>query len=298
MYVIPRFNFLEAERYDTLSDRWASTFEFGLDLDRETSHPRLTERLTAVVGTEMYAFEHAWKIIKKICHVMRYDDECNAWEDVSSSSYDQSHKGWAGVCTVVMDSCLYVIGGLYIGDVDKNGHILRSVSCAVRFNTAIQKWEKIASLLCARYGACGAAARGKIFIAGGIISGAFPYEVPEVVTETCEMYNVWTNEWQFIASLHAPRKNGSMVYLRGCLYVLGGGLSANGEVFWDALVVESYDFERNTWTPKTKIPVLPPSRPNLKWNDIKACTLSVNKEIIDRKKSITRPIADWDNVTV
>lgn len=159
---------------------------------------------------------------------------------------------------------MYVIGGLYIGDVDKNEHILRSVNYAVRFNTAIQKWEKIASLLCARYGACGAAARGKIFIAGGIISGAFPYEVPEVVTETCEMYNVWTNEWQFIASLHAPRKNGSMVFLRGCLYVLGGGLSANGEVFWDALVVESYDFESNTWTPKTKIPVLPPIRPNLK----------------------------------
>lgn len=105
-------------------------------------------------------------------------------------------------------------------------------------------------------------ARFSLLVALSVV--LFPYEVPEVVTETCEMYNVWTNEWQFIASLHAPRKNGSMVYLRGCLYVLGGGLSANGEVSWDALVVESYDFERNTWTPKTKIPVLPPIRPNLK----------------------------------
>ena len=233
LYVIPRFNFSEAEKYETLRDHWAS-IEFRQDLDRETRHPRLTERLIAVVGTEMYAFERAWKTSKNDCYVMRYNDECNTWEDVSSSSYDQSHKDWTGVCTVAMNSYLYVVGGVYIGGVDKHGHILRSLRQAVIFNTAVQKWEKIASLQCGRYCACGAAARDKIFIAGGIIGGAFPYrgEVPEVVTETCEMYNVSTNEWQFIVSLHTPRKNGSMVYLRGCLYVVGEGLTANGEVSW------------------------------------------------------------------
>ena len=80
-----------------------------------------------------------------------------------------------------------------------------------------------------------------------------------------------------------------MVYLRGCLFVVGGGLF-NGEASSDALVVESYDFERNTWKPKTKIPISP-SRPNSHWNDIKACALTVNKEMVNRKKSIIRPLA-------
>lgn len=197
-----------------------------------------------------------------------------------------------------MDSCLYVIGGLYIGDVDKNGYILRFVNYVVRFNIVIQKWEKIVSLLCVRYGVCGVVVCGKIFIVGGIISGVFLYEVFEVVMEMCEMYNVWINEWQFIVSLYVFCKNGSMVFLRGCLYVLGGGFLVNGEVFWDVLVVESYDFERNIQILKIKILVLFLSCFNLKWNDIKVCILLVNKEIIDCKKLIIRFIVDWDNVIV
>lgn len=72
-----------------------------------------------------------------------------------------------------MDSYLYVIGGLYIGDVDKNGYILRFVNYVVRFNIVIQKWKKIVSLLCVRYGVCCLIVCGKIFIVGGIISGVF-----------------------------------------------------------------------------------------------------------------------------
>ena len=55
--------------------------------------------------------------------------------------------------------------------------------------------------------------------------------------------------------------------------MVGRGLSAKGEVSWDELVVESYDFEGNTWTLKTKISVLQPSRLDLQWNNIKAVCL-------------------------
>lgn len=281
LYVIPDYNFRAAERYDTFCDRWVS-------LDWETSQPKPMARLAAVVGTEMCAIDYTWKT-KNGCHVMRYNNESSTWQTDSSCSYDQCHRGASGACAVALDSYLYVIGGVWHGGVGKNGHFIRPIKYAVRFNTIGEKWERIANLQWARYNACGVAARGKSFIAGGIIGGARPQTEPEVTTETCEMYNVSTNEWQFIASLHAPRKDGSMVYLRGCLYVVGGGLLANGEVALDALVVESYDFERNTWKPKTKIPILP-SRPNSHWNDIKACTITVNKEMINRKKSITRPL--------
>ena len=90
-------------------------------------------------------------------------------------------------------------------------------------------------------------ARGRIFIADGIILVPFRAQHLKLSRKRVKCrYNVSTNEWQFIASLHAPRKNGSMVCLRSCLFVVGGGLSANGEVSWDALVVESCDFERNS----------------------------------------------------
>ena len=36
------------------------------------------------------------------------------------------------------------------------------------------------------------------------------------------MFNVSTNEWQFIGSLNVSRAFGSMVCLKGTLYVLGG----------------------------------------------------------------------------
>ena len=65
-----------------------------------------------------------------------------------------------------------------------------------------------------RWNAFGVANEEKIFVAGGSDS--------ETYLKTCEMFNVWTNEWQFIASLNVSRVDGNMVCLKGTLYVLGG----------------------------------------------------------------------------
>ena len=59
------------------------------------------------------------------------------------------------------------------------------------------------------------ATEGKIFVAGGI-------EDWTSCLETCEMFNISTNERQFIGSLKVPREHGSMVCLKGTFYVLGG----------------------------------------------------------------------------
>ena len=66
--------------------------------------------------------------------------------------------------------------------------------------------------------AFGVATEGKIFVAGGMKNaGDFGKWL-----ETCEMFNISTNEWQLIGSLKVPRVDGSMVCLEGTLYVLGG----------------------------------------------------------------------------
>ena len=101
-----------------------------------------------------------------------------------------------------MDSYLYVIGGLWHYGVDKNGHILRPIRYAVRFNSAAQKWEKIASLQLARYGACGARA-WQNFHCWWNYPGALPCAAPEVITETCEMPVQRLDKWMAVYSKFA-----------------------------------------------------------------------------------------------
>ena len=73
------------------------------------------------------------------------------------------------------------------------------------------KWEKIANMQQTRVGSFGVATEGKIFLAGGRGTWA-------MWLQTCEMYDISTNEWQFIGSLNVPRAYGSMVCLKGTLY--------------------------------------------------------------------------------
>ena len=65
------------------------------------------------------------------------------------------------------------------------------------------------------------------------------------------VFNVSTNEWQFIGSLNVFRMNVSMVCLKGTLYMLGG-INGSGQ---SQLSVECYDPAENKWIEKTIIPV-------------------------------------------
>ena len=266
----------QSERYDTLYDHWVS-------LDLAQRHFEHRTRITAVLGTEIYAIDFPRNILK-------YNIDSNAWQAVLSLPHDGPCQG---SCVVAMDNCLYVIGGAWKQPGTK--HSFRPSAHSVRFSTITQQWERIANMQCARHNACGVAARGKIFIAGGITDGVLSDcdEVlrPDDVTETCEMFNVSTNEWQFIASLQKPFCGGSMVYLKGSLYVVGGkrfrvqfinGSPLNRDyILKDTLDVDCYDFESNTWKPKTKIPLSSRDNP-WTWRNIKACTLTVCNQVLQK----------------
>jgi len=115
---------------------------------------------------------------------------------------------------------------------------------ATRYDTILDTWDKIADIQKARHSAFGAAADERVFIAGGYASMGL-----ECMSQTCEMYNVSTNERQFTANLTMPRAMASMVCVEGKLYVLGGRVSSLGRT-----AVECYDREKNEWKEHTVFP--------------------------------------------
>ena len=65
------------------------------------------------------------------------------------------------------------------------------------------------------------------------------------------MYSISTNEWQLIGSLTIDHFDGSMVCLKGKLYVLGGTDDRGNS----RLSVECYNPTEDKWIEKTTIPV-------------------------------------------
>jgi len=98
--------------------------------------------------------------------------------------------------------------------------------------------------------------------------------------ETCEMFNISTNEWQLIGSLKVPRVDGSMVCLKGTLYVLGGS-----NVYDQSdLSVECYDLTEDKWIEKTTIPVNLISKDDETIYDIfTGCVLKLSKGVLDKR---------------
>ena len=95
--------------------------------------------------------------------------------------------------------------------------------------------------------------------------------------KTCEMFNVSTNEWQFIGSLNVPRVYGSMVCLKGTLYVLGG----INDLVRSELSVECYDPAESKWIEKTAIPVKMICKDNNDPN-FTGCVLKLSKGVLDK----------------
>ena len=232
----------KAERYDPVVNSWCT-----LDLCTTMSTQ------VAVVRGEIYAIEV--NTLTKKSTIRRYDVERCSWQTVLSS-----HEGCrAGSCVVAAGNHLYVCGG-YLG-----GECFSKVE---RFDTVESKWEEIAKLQEKRYGAFGVASEGKIFLAGGI---------QEIAWSTmCEMYNISTNEWQLIGSLNVRRIYGSMVCLKGTLYVLVGTRDyGRGE-----LSVECYDPTEDKWIKKTTIPVKMISKDNT--DSFSGCVVKLSKGVLDK----------------
>ena len=165
----------------------------------------------------------------------------------------------ASFCTVVVDRLIYVIGGRMLSDdsYSYNGIEIYSKNAphshSSTFDTNGHEWKEIAPLKEARMDAFGVSKNDeKIFIAGGL-GGV------HVWLNSCEVYNIATNEWQFIASLTVPRYCGKMVLIDETIFVLGGELPKpfKGSCYFPVgkVPVECYDEDRDKWNDKTTIPI-------------------------------------------
>ena len=244
LYVFPSFGM--AERYDPTFNGWCT-----LDL----SVTRSTE--VAVARGEIYAIEVFTS--KKKSTIKRFNVERCSWQTILSSREGCREDS----CFVVAGNHLYVCGGKINGDY---------VTKVERFDTVENKWEEIANMQQKRGCAFGVATEGKIFLAGGRESDGMSFRY----LQTCEMYTIFTNEWQFIGSLNVPRAYGRMVCLKETVYVLGG----TGDFHQRELSVECYDSTEDKWIRKTTIPVKIISKDN---NDtFKGCVLKLSKGVLDK----------------
>ena len=239
----------KAERYDPVVNSWC-TLDFG---------PWYTK--VAVVGGEMYAIVVSSSQQKST--IKRYHFERCSWETVLSS-----HEGCRlKSCVVAAGNHLYVCGGSI-----KNGDY---VTKAERFDIVERKWEEITNMRQKRVDSFGVATEGKIFLAGGRQPGGrFG-----VWLQTCEMYNISTNEWQIIGSLNVPRADGSMLSLKGSVYVLGG-MRRHRRYRRDQLIVECYDPTEDKWIKKTTIPVKMISEENK--DKFTGCVLKLSKGVLEK----------------
>ena len=159
--------------------------------------------------------------------ITKYNPESNSWEDISSFDLGLRH----GICIVAKDNFVYVLGG----------RPWKALTNAERYDLTTNSWNKIADLQEKRSYAKGAAGRRKIFILGG------------EWTESCEVYNEKTNEWQLIASLSCLNYRQELLVLPVCvddrLFVLTKEV-ANG----CSGKIMSYDPRKNDWKEETQIP--------------------------------------------
>ena len=186
-------------------------------------------------------------------------------------------------CAVAMNKYLYLLGGYSWPSYSYVSDEVRPTAKAGRFNAVNNSWERIADMNTPRSNACGIAAGGKIYIAGEIRSpygrGVSVRSYDAVRTDTCEVYSISTNEWQLTASLNSPRSEGSMVCVKGTLYVLGGVHHHSSAGCQFSLGVEFYDFDKKKWKVKTKIPITK-NLPAWDKTDVKAFKLYVSKGVL------------------
>ena len=201
--------------------------------------------------------------------IIAYNHEESSWE--IQGEYDIDLERW-GACGVAVENRLYIIGGTNSGDSTATG-----ITKVERFDPSDEEVEEIAPLNEGRHDAFGASMSGKIYVAGGIQKNGHTCRV----LNTCEVYDLSTNEWQLIANLSVPRHSASMVCFNGALYVVGGLKNTSGQITARELSVEMFDSKTSEWKEKSIIPVGLESREERnKQIQYKACAAAIHEDVM------------------
>ena len=169
---------------------------------------------------------------------MKYKPVSNTWQEISAFHLDSR----VGICVVAKDNFIYFLGGYSEGQFE-------TLADADRYDLRTNTWDKIADLQEPRQNASGAAACGKIFVAGGINKND--------ISKTCEVYNEAANEWLFIArfdntwldKMYSP----ALLCVDNTLYLLMRYLKVTRYQF-EGEIGCLYELHGNEWKVKTEIP--------------------------------------------
>ena len=218
----------------------------------------------------------------RICFFEEKTGSTALWTYSLDSNSLTSLRNWVErthFCAVAVDSFVYVISGR-----GRKFYHPPLKECA-RFDTEQSEWQKIAPLNEGRANAFGVGKNGKIFIAGGSTVRRWRIKI----LNTCEVYNILTDEWQFIANLTLRRTLGSMVLIDETLYVLGGSTTTRYPCPGKSSdKVECYNHEGNEWNDKATVPVNKITirkREELRYS-FKGCFLQVFKGVLTNLESV------------
>ncbi|XP_060067101.1 kelch-like protein 13 [Ylistrum balloti] len=148
-----------------------------------------------------------------------------------------------GFRPVVLDGCLYIIGG-------KDWESGQYRAQTWRYDPATSRWSGRASMLEARCRHTADVLNGCIYVTGGEIHGGG-------VTDLCESYDPVLNSWTAINCLPRPRADHAACVNDGSLYVSGGISNLKHQcsnVFW------VYDAVANEWDEPIQGIILPHER--------------------------------------
>lgn len=230
--------------------RWSPRFDKWVLLPLPS---KLFPEMAALLGDVVYGVGSSSSGHQKF--ICKYNLDSNSWEALPLSEANINNNS----CIVGHQKCLYFMGG-------------KPLSTDVsRFDTTKSKWEKMKDMQYGRYNAFGVAHQENIYIAGGVNGDCF--------LQSCEVYSIARDEWQFIASLNVPRSEASMVCHLGTLYVLGGLSKNDRETAGGALSVECYNGKENKWQVKTVIPSHVTTEPDS--DKFQACLLTIYEEYLD-----------------
>ena len=185
--------------------------------------------------------------IKCNSFIMKYKVESNSWKKVTSFDHLDAR---GNVCIIAKDDFVYFIGGEEWFPAEEDEYKKHTLYTDVhRYNISRNQWDKVADILRPKTNLCGAACKGRIFIAGRVEWGY------RLVTCQCEVYSETTNEWQFIASFYIrPGVCPKLLSVDDQLYALGCWMFHSRASPPDTRV-ECYDPERNKWIWQTDIPI-------------------------------------------
>ena len=217
----------ESFAYDPASDTWTS----------RKSRPMTGSCAVTVYNGLIYTFGGGESTSKPAnSAVYAYDPKTDSWAKKKDMPTPRT-----GMESSLVGGKIYVMGGTtnWTSGGQKNWEYNPSLDVA-----GARVWTLKENLPFGRVGACASEVNNKIYMIGGLTSGAPNY----TNNPANQVYDPATDTWQTKKNMPTARAFLATAVVRGVIYAMGGGYPS----YLDT--VEAYDLATDTWTTKADLP--------------------------------------------